>query len=83
MIYFENDDDFVSAIREYAESYVALGYTPVFEKYISLYIPKRNSLNSRAVPTVMSPSKCASLNNTEGVTPRPVGGRGRGVCYVM
>ncbi len=34
MIYFEDNDDFVSAIREYAERYVALGYTPEFEKYV-------------------------------------------------
>ena len=34
MIYFEDNDDFVSAIREYAEKYVALGYTPEFEEYV-------------------------------------------------
>ena len=34
MIYFEDNDDFVSAIKEYAEKYVALGYTPEFEEYV-------------------------------------------------
>ena len=34
MIYFENNDDFVSAIKEYAESLESLGYTLVSEKYI-------------------------------------------------
>ena len=34
MIYFKNPDDFVSAIKEYAESYESLGYTIISEQYI-------------------------------------------------
>ena len=34
MIYFDTADDFVSAVKEYVESYVALGYTPYdWEEY--------------------------------------------------
>ncbi len=34
MIYFETADDFVSAVKEYAESYESLGYTLKFEEYV-------------------------------------------------
>ena len=34
MIYFENSDDFVNAVKEYAESFESLGYTLKLEQYV-------------------------------------------------